>query len=295
MADSLDSLTVPTFKGVEGEDVTTWLKQFERFCVYKKLNNDQKLASFGLLLRGQAAIWYQGLDDNITSDLAAVKDRLKQTYSLSKNSLWKKERDLFSKVQGPQESVHSYVANMRAACRDLEISEAQLVRLICSGLRQELRPFILSQNLGTVEEVIAAASRIESATTPNQDPNLLAEIKELRAELATLRGQSVNAIASATSHYPADSRRPRSPSPHPRRPSPAGTRDFTRGNTPHWTQVNQSNPRKVTFQRQYPCQGCGKLDHARLDCFARDLMCNFCGKIGHIRAVCRSARRESNH
>ena len=74
---------------------------------------------------------------------------------------------------------------MRASCRDLDVSEAQLVRLICGGLREELRPFILGKNLQTVDEVIAAATQIESAAPSSRDSKLLAEIKELRAEVQT--------------------------------------------------------------------------------------------------------------
>ena len=78
-----DSLTPPTFSGSSEEDVQVWIKQFEQFCVFKKLNNDQKLASIGLLLRGQAAVWYHGLPAEITADLNILKEKLWQKDSCS--------------------------------------------------------------------------------------------------------------------------------------------------------------------------------------------------------------------
>ena len=172
-----DSLTPPTFSGSSEEDVQVWIKQFEQFCVFKKLNNDQKLASIGLLLRGQAAVWYHGLPADITANLNSLKEKLVSTYSLSRNALWQKERQLFNRLQGPTESVKEYITIMRASCRDLDVSEAQLVRIICGGLREELRPFILGKNLQTVDEVIAAATQIESAAPSSRDSKLLAEIE----------------------------------------------------------------------------------------------------------------------
>ena len=203
-----DGLTPPTFSGSSEEDVQVWIKQFEQFCVFKKLNNDQKLASIGLLLRGQAAVWYHGLPADITADLNSLKEKLVSTYSLSRNALWQKERQLFNSLQGQTESVNEYITIMRASCRDLDVSEAQLVRLICGGLREELRPSHSRKNLQTVDEVTAAATQIESAAPSSRDSKLLAEIKELRAEVANLRNQAVSVAATPSQEA---IQRPRSP------------------------------------------------------------------------------------
>ena len=281
-----DSLTPPTFSGSSEEDVQVWIKQFEQFCVFKKLNNDQKLASIGLLLRGQAAVWYHGLPADITADLNTLKEKLVGTYSLSRNALWQKERQLFNRLQGPTESVNDYITTMRASCRDLDVSEAQLVRLICGGLREELRPFILGKNLQTVDEVITAATQIESATPSSRDSKLLAEIKELRAEVANLRNQAVSVAAIPSQEA---IQRPRSPSPF------RSQRDRTLYDRRRVTfrEGPQQLQHKLYFQRDQPCQGCGKLDHARINCFAKHLQCRFCGRYGHIASVCKSARNSS--
>ena len=59
MADA--SLIPPTFSGSSGTDADSWLRRFANYCDYRRLEGDDKLPLFRLLLVHAAADWIQSL------------------------------------------------------------------------------------------------------------------------------------------------------------------------------------------------------------------------------------------
>lgn len=282
-----NSITPPPFAGASHEDAKLWWNTFTYFAKYKKLSDDQQLATFPLLLRGPALQWFEALEDANKDTIAHLQEAFKGAFGIHEASKWSQERELFQQNQGPTQSARDYINTMKFKARELELPDAQLARMVLGGLKPSIRAFVLQQPHATTEEISKAAILAEAAMPPplNEEPSLIAEISVLKEQLAEMtaatRAMAIQPPNTGSQSQPRQYNRQ-----YNRQNQGARPRQYQQ--RPHQQQQEQQGPAK-------PCHRCGKWGHVPSGCFAKDLECYFCGKKGHINRACRFAKRQNSN
>jgi hypothetical protein len=76
---------------------------------------------------------------------------------------WRRTAEIWSRKQGPNESVDDYVAAMQSAASRVNMPEDYLADAILQGLKPELRLFVLYAGVETIPEILKIARTSEAA------------------------------------------------------------------------------------------------------------------------------------
>jgi len=75
-----NSFAPPVFHGAAHEDVKVWLSRFEKYIVYRGFNDRDKVNFLAVVLRANAADWYDSLPDTSTDTWAHLKQAFEQRF-----------------------------------------------------------------------------------------------------------------------------------------------------------------------------------------------------------------------
>ena len=62
----------PPFSGKEGENISAFIKKFDRFCDINQKDEQYKTTTFPLYLDGRAFTLYERLDDDVKADYTTL-------------------------------------------------------------------------------------------------------------------------------------------------------------------------------------------------------------------------------
>ena len=228
---------------------------------------------------------------------------------------WKKTSDLWSRVQGPTETVNDYVTAVRKLARALEVVGEQEQYAVQRGLRPRILARVIESQPTTVDDVIQAArvakvaqtviDQTTTSTTSNDVDQMISELPASRI-VAEANNQEIRKLTNQLAKQPAVSNISRSPSPSSQREqSPARRRVTFADDVPQRTyrQSSQSSRgRFVNYQRQrgsstgrLPTMLCGNCggnhQFGRRYCRAADIQRFNCQKVGHFARCCRGMQR----
>jgi hypothetical protein len=116
-----------------GDQAEKWLEQFSRYIAFKKLNEDDQLQLFNLLMKDQAADWLTSLPPFSKDDIHVLKDEFMKRRQMTRVEKWKQTADIWRRRQGPTEPVDDYIAAMQAAARRVKMSLSSLADAIIKG------------------------------------------------------------------------------------------------------------------------------------------------------------------
>ena len=311
-----NSFAPPVFHGAAHEDAEAWLSRFEKYIVYRCFSETDKVNFLAVVLRDDAADWYDSLPDTSTDSWAHLKQAFEQRFKDTDLLKWQKASTMWSRSQGEMESVDAYVTAMKKLARSVAVDNVQLRFAIQRGLRPELIGHVIQSQPESIDELIKAARIAEAAAsaTAVAKPEtsfdkvitaLLAnreaaernteEMKRLAGQLTT--SQSINAVdnvPTAVGPRSTTGRRGGAISNGQQR----GQRWRPRGQRQQQWPVPQPTEAQHTQQNMgsempsRPCSNCGGM-HAfgKQFCRARDIDCFQCGRRGHLKRMCRSGRR----
>jgi len=223
---------------------------------------------------------------------------------------WKKASDLWSRVQGPTESVNEYVTAVRKLARVLGVTGEQKQYAVQRGLRPRILARVIESQPTTVEDVIQAASVaeaaqtvIEQSTTPTTTDvdQMIGELTASRI-VAEANNQEIRKLTDQLAKQPTVRNISRSPSPSSKRgQSPARCRVTFADDGPQRTyrQSSQSSRGRFVNYRQrgrrMPTMLCGNCGNnhqfGRQFCRACNIQCYNCQKIEHFTRCCRGVKR----
>jgi len=316
------SFAPPAFHGAAHEDAESWLSRFEKYTTYRGFTEQDKKNFLAVVLRDDAADWYDSLPPASADTWAHLKAAFDARFKDSDLHQWQKASSMWNRVQGVGESVDAYITAMKKLARAVSLGDVQLRFAIQRGLRPELIGHVIQSQPTSVDDLIRAARIAEAAATATAaarpDASFDKVIMALSAnqEAAEKNTEEMKRLANQMSIKPSinvigdqsATAGPRSTSATTRgglvSASQRGQRWRPRGGPrpPTWNesaggfsmnqpqQTLQSNLRMDTPTSC--CTNCGGWHQfGRQFCRARDVDCFLCGRRGHIRKMCRSGRR----
>jgi hypothetical protein len=150
-----------------GDQAENWLEQFSRYVTFKKLNEEDQLQLFQLLMKDQAADWLTALPRFRKDDIHVLKEEFMKRHRMTRVEKWRQTADIWKRRQGPTEPVDDYMAAMQAAARRVKMAQSSLADAIIQGLRPEIRLHVLHAGSETLEQILEAARISEAAHSAN--------------------------------------------------------------------------------------------------------------------------------
>ncbi|XP_077493941.1 uncharacterized protein LOC144104676 [Amblyomma americanum] len=151
----------PTFRGSTFEDPESWLETYERLATFNSWASDDKLRHVYFALEDAARTWFENREATLTT-----WDLFRSSFLQTFTSVLRKERaqDLLeTRAQLPNETIAIFTEEMSRLFRhaDPEMSEEKKVRLLMSGVKEELFGAMTRSPPTTVEEFLREATSIE--------------------------------------------------------------------------------------------------------------------------------------
>ena len=310
------ALAPPPFRGLTDENSEGWLSRFEKYVTYRGFPDREKLNLLAVLLRDSAGDWLDTLDDRTRNDWELTRAAFRERFEDSDLLQWQKATDLWSRVQGTEESVDQYVTAMRKLARAVNVQGDQLRYAIQRGFRPQLLGHVIQTQPTKVDELVRAARVAEAAakataTATSAEASLnqvMAELAanrlaaeqntaELRRFTTQLSTNTVNMVGRPATPPPQRAASPRrvtfsdqrwrnNQPPSPRQqPAWRGGAANAMGRQPPPT--NNQLPTRTTS-----CAYCGGMHPRGANfCRAAGITCFTCRRRGHLARMCRSGRR----
>lgn len=310
----------PPFTARQGVDAESWLENFERYCLHRRLEKDDMKTLFPLLLRESAADWLVTLPAITFDSYDNLKGAFKRNYFSPSELAWQIQGNLWKESQKEHERVDDYIMRIRKNARKLNLEPSTICDIITNGLRAELRMHVLLQRGSglnpDLEDLVKYARLAEAVILPTSESsnNLLLEVmkattasngqqtKELRelsnkvtALTLAHEDRQINVIQGEARQGPsAPTQRVYKYSPQRQqkeswsqnqtsRSAAGGARGFRQQST-------EENQQSGT------CGRCGDQEHAAgASCRAMGVTCFRCEKPNHLANCCRSGRRQQSH
>jgi len=304
------------FTGKVEDDADEWIRHLDRYNAYRANNEEKSLALFKVLMNGPAAVWLESLPNTATDTMEHMKEAFKQRFQSPQVLKFKSAKEIFSRRQGPTESVDEFYTGIRRLARMINAQDDMVIYALLSGFRAPIANFVTQNKPDTVEKVMEFA-RMAELTTPggsvqeNQLADQLDDVKvEMRKFAARLDKMSTAAVSGGAPTV-AEGR-----SPSPRRVSFAPEATFGYGQQGGWQrgrgvgqygrgrmfrgrgyirQANQQMPGRTGGENwwgQQPRSECGKCGWERHEninlCPAINRTCWICSRGGHIARACRA-------
>ena len=128
-----------------------------------------------MILEQAAEVWYNDLPQVVKNDWDRLEEAFNQKYIDGNNLNWVKEQDWYTRVQRKDESVESYIMDIRQKCHQLQKGDAETRSLIVRGLLPPIKAaFVLGQqpeNSEELEEKTKLAETIENPAGRQSKPD----------------------------------------------------------------------------------------------------------------------------
>jgi hypothetical protein len=270
-----------------------WLLYLKKYIDYRHLRGDEALALFKLLLIDQAQDWLYALPEGQADSFERLEEAFMQRFTPNPLQRYQKASHMWTRNQGPTESVDAYITALKTAANQIQFrDEQQLGYCIIRGLRAPLRMHVLQNQHGSLEEIAHSARVAEIATAGSTDSDkTVAELSRTVSVLVDKLTAKDNVVATppaatvaAVAMGGADNdRQPR------RQPFQSAY------NRPGGAQGRQQ--RQQPLQQRYqdrsgqdPSRPCGNClgFHAPNRCPAFSQTCYNCNRRNHFARACRS-------
>ncbi|KAM7281557.1 uncharacterized protein ISCGN_005944, partial [Ixodes scapularis] len=155
--------TPTPFHGDVHEDVEDWLQQYERVARHNGWTTEQCLHNLYFALEGTARHRFENHEASFTTWESRAAE-LKRTF-LNHHRRQRAEDLLQTRVQGPNESVTSFVEDAMRLCAraDPEVADEKKLRVLMRGVKAEIFGGLVRHPPTTVDGFVAEATNIERA------------------------------------------------------------------------------------------------------------------------------------
>ena len=237
-----------------------------------------------------------------------LKAACRECFARSQHGRWRQERDLYTLRQQPRQTVASFTANMMKAACGLEMSQAQIVRVVLRGLHPTVTPFVEQLQPATVDELLRCPAAINGMSAPMKPTEQITSVASFIEKRLVERMNDVMAYATHDGRPMGQRAAERNGSCHMTRvgdygPGSQGQQSY--GGLPahqhspaergysYWE--NRPAARRNQGQQHYGyrndrCPQCGRWCAGDRNCPVYLKSCFGCQQVGHFVAQCRHSR-----
>lgn len=177
-----NNIKYPTFSGTDGADVNTFIRDLNSATTYQKQTSLQKAELFPMCLRGAAKSWFQSATHLAGKPYDQLCDALIRKFH-TESDIWLLEQQLTNKNQLPSESITQYATRIRTLCQRLGTSDDEHKRNFLTGLRPEIRNYVMLQRPKTLDEAETLAKMKEALPDEKSADKTEEILKLLKAKL----------------------------------------------------------------------------------------------------------------
>ena len=189
MADAA-ALVPSAFSGTSGTDADSWMRRFANYCQYRRLEGDDRLPLFRLLLTDAAADWMQSLPEEMCDDFEEVQAAFRKRFITDAASKSVNVAALWNRKQRHDESAEDFINSTRRLATRIPVEDEALVcHAAIQGLREDTRRFVMLRGAETLDQVMTAARLAEATaiqTTTSGDKAVLRELDDLKRMFSRL-------------------------------------------------------------------------------------------------------------
>lgn len=165
-----------------------WINKFNDYASFKHMDNRSKVELFKLLMVDDASDWIRGKELDDDTDFDTLIQQFREQFQLSGYQKFQRARELWERKQQPNETADHYITLIKNRAKDVPlITDQQVVYIIMSGLKPDLRKQIMKGKHDTIEQVRNAARIIENADREGgTDSDTNAAVAELQKKIDKL-------------------------------------------------------------------------------------------------------------
>ena len=267
------------------ENVRHWLNDFEAYCTLARIAPGDKAILLYYHLTGLAQSWVRNQPAATRDNYDNLKEALLNKFD-TEHLRWKRRHQVHARKQLPTEPVSSYIQNMRELFSNLNQTEEEQIQVFTDNLRDDLRKFVYSKTVHSLDEAEEAATLGETIYPLGKSSVLQKEINQLtelvksfkpmvqpKSNLATKDlAEVIELVQSLTQE-----RNSRTEDGRPR---------CFNCNRPGHLARSCKAPRQPMMQGRY-CNYCKKQGHNITECrVRRPVNCNLCHRMGHSARNC---------
>ena len=189
------SVKPPVFSGKPDEDADSFIKAFDRYIKYREItDNGKKLNLFAVLLKDNAADWYDALSDESKDTFTHLSKAFEARYQSPDTLKYKCANDLFTKKQADTESVDEYITRLRKLARLIGADDSILKFAVINGLKPYLSAQVLQAKPDSVDKILEVA-RLAELTMPKMalsasESVICQQLAEMKADMHRLSTKS---------------------------------------------------------------------------------------------------------
>ena len=122
----------------------------------------------------------------LSQSWVSLKAGLKAKFD-TEHSRWKRRHQVHARKQLPSEAVSAYIQNMRELFSSLNQTEEEQIQVFTDNLREELRKFVYSKTVHSLDEAEEVATLGESLYSVGGNSAFRKEINQLTKLLKSLK------------------------------------------------------------------------------------------------------------
>ena len=169
-------------------DADAWLHRFSYYVDYKRLNDEQQIKLFKLLMSDAAADWMRTLPREAMASFKELSQRFSDRFIANAASKNANVAALWGRRQGTHESAEEFVTGMQRIAARIPVNDMDLVRhAIVHGLKDEIRRFVLMSRCTSIEEVMEAARLAEATADDVPATADRAMLKQLATQVSAIQ------------------------------------------------------------------------------------------------------------
>ena len=189
LPDTTSTHRPPAFHGFDSEDINRWLDKVENYLKLRRINTGTPtaLAELVLNLAGPAEDFYYSLEEDKRDTYDKLRDALRERFA-NENQSWIIWQAITTRQQGPVESLDTYLTDLTAKFRRINISDADKMRYFVQGLRANLRETVLlkqPKSFREAEEMARLAAAVKT-TMGNSNETMAVQLNNLTKTLNTM-------------------------------------------------------------------------------------------------------------
>ena len=196
--------TPSAFHGLTTEDVKQWLKDFESWAKFKKMRNDEMMGAVCCLLKDQALVFFDKLDERVANDFCRFKETFSERYTQKTNE-WKMASDVYNYKQDPNVAFEHYFAEVYRRASRLNMPDEQLKLALMMNMKPQLRQAIIAagKSSAPTEDIVRFCTE---ANQPEAQPTgdlsaLYKAMKEMEKKIGRMPIEVAEKLATAESTH----------------------------------------------------------------------------------------------